>query len=388
MTSLLRVAPLLAALSAPFSAPLSAQAIAERALPPSQRTFAHEFTSAGSAVALASGSLIVGDMSETSLVFLDGETGSGRLVGRIGSGPLEFRSVGQLLQLPGDTVALYDVVQARLLLVSPTGVPVRTERWGADVMAAISRPQPFAIDKRGRVYGIQLPKFVPAQGMVIPDTLPVVRMASLTAAKTDTIAIVRQGQSTTTQPNMGADGKIHVKMPLAMLLPADEPVLLPDGRLIILRGDRYVVEWVSESGAPRVSAPVPSTRLPVTAADKRAIATETRALMETGMKAGARMLPAGQAMPELVVDEPETWPAQKPHFSRGSRAGTDGRLYVPVPCAAPAARCLDVLDAQAKRVARYKLPATGRLLAAGAGVIYVVVKDEDDLEFVHQHRIP
>jgi hypothetical protein len=177
-------------------------------------------------------------------------------------------------------------------------------------------------------------------------------------------------------------------MPMSMILPADEPVVLPDGRLAVLRGDRYVVEWIADGAAPKVSAPVPSTRAPLSAADKKVIADETRALMQSSMKQGARMLPAGQTMPELVVDEPAAWPATRPHFVRGARAGFDGRLYVPVMCVSAADKCIDVLDASAKRVARYRLPKGSRFLAAGAGVVYVISKDEDDLEYVHVHRIP
>ncbi len=379
---------LAAAATALMSSSVAAQAIAERPLPAPTRTFTYEFTNVVAVQPLPGGSLLAADMNDMNLVYLDGRTGAGRVVGRTGSGPLEYRTVGQLLLLPGDTVAMYDAAQARMLLVSPTGAPVRTVSWGTDMLAALSRPQIFATDRRGRVYGLQLPPLDPQRGMIVPDTLPVVRMASITATRIDTIARVWQGQEMRAQPSMGADGKIHMAMPLTLLLPADEPAVLPDGRLAVVRGDRYVVEWIAEDGTRRSSAPVPSTRLPVTAADRKNIADETRTQAEAGMKQGARMLPAGTAMPELVLDEPPSWPATRPHFNRGVRAGTDGRLFVPVPCVAAGARCLDVLDTQAKRVARYKLPKSGRVLAAGTGVIYVVAKDEDDLEYVYVHRIP
>ncbi len=373
--------------SLPLAA-MAAQPIAERQLPAPTRTFSYEFTNAQFVQPLKSGSLLVSDGSDMNVVYLDTRTGAGRLVGRTGSGPLEYRTAGQILLLPGDTTALYDAAQARLLLISPAGEPVRTVRWGADVTALLTRPQPFAVDQRGRVFGVQLPPLSPETGMVIPESLPVVRMASLTATRIDTLTRASQGQSYSAMPSMGADGKIHMTMPLSMVLPADEPVLMPDGRLAILRGDRYVVEWFADGVAPKVSAPVPSARTALSAADKKAIGDETRTLMQSQMKQGARMLPAGAVMPDLVVDEPPGWPETRPHFLRGAKSGFDGRLYVPVMCVSAADKCFDVLDAQAKRVARYRLPKQGRLLAAGAGVVYVISKDEDDLEYVNVHRIP
>lgn len=365
-----------------------AQPIAERPLPSATREFSYEFTNAVVVQPLRSGSVFVSDGSDATLVFLDARTGAGRVVGRIGSGPLEYRTAGQLLLLPGDSVAMYDVAQARMLIVSPTGQPVRTQSWGSDIMSALARPQPFGVDSRGRVFGLQLPPISPQSGMTIPESLPIARLASMTASRTDTVGRASQGQSYSAAPSMGADGKIHMAMPLSMILPADEPVVLPDGRLAVLRGDRYVVEWIADGAPPKVSAPVPSTRAPLSAADKKVIGDETRELMRTSMKAGARMLPAGQTMPEIVVDEPASWPTTRPHFLRGARAGFDGRLYVPVMCASAAEKCMDVLDASAKRVARYRLPKGSRLQAAGAGVVYLVGKDEDDLEYVRIHRIP
>ncbi len=380
--TLLAVAPIAPVATAP------AQAVAERALPATTRTFNYEFTNAAVVQPLRSGSLLVSDASEMSVVYLDSRTGAGRVVGRTGSGPLEYRTPGQLLLLPGDTTAVYDAMQARLLLISPAGQPIRTVSWGTDVMALLSRPQPFAIDGRGRVFGLQLPPITPGAGFVIPESLPVVRMGSLTATRVDTIASVSQGQSFNPTPGMGADGKIHMAMPLSMVLPADEPLLLPDGRLAILRGDRYVVEWISDGASSKVSAPIASSRNALSAADRKAISDETRAALDANMKMGARMLPAGATMPQIVIDEPDRWPETRPHFQRGAKAGLDGRLYVPVMCVSAADKCFDVLDAQAKRVARYRLPKKGRLLAAGNGEVYVVSKDEDDIEYVNVHRIP
>jgi hypothetical protein len=50
--------------------------------------------------------------------------------------------------------------------------------------------------------------------------------------------------------------------------------------------------------------------------------------------------------------------------------------------------CVDVLDANGRRLARWRLPAEARFLAAGKGTIYAVTKDEDDLQYLNVYRVP
>lgn len=104
------------------SATVSAQPIAERPLPAATRTFDHEFTNALFVQPLKSGSMLESDGSDMTVVYLDNRTGSGRVVGRTGSGPLEYRTAGQLLLLPGDTVARFRLPKRSRLLAAGTGV--------------------------------------------------------------------------------------------------------------------------------------------------------------------------------------------------------------------------------------------------------------------------
>ena len=371
------------------AAPARAQPpIAERPLPAPARTWSHEFTNVLLVQPLADGSAFALDIGEAMVVRLDARTGAAARVGRTGAGPLEYRQPGQMVRLPGDTIVIYDSQLARLLYVSPQGAPVRSTPYAKDIVSALGKPQPLFADARGHWYGLVLPPLTPGKPFTLQDSMPVARMDGATAATWDTVTrVVFQGQAGMT-PTMGGDGKLHLALPLADLLPADDLTLLPDGRLVVLRGDRYALEWYGADGGRQRTVTVGGTRYPITAADRARIAADTRRTLEDAIKLQLRNAPAGAQIPEIVIDDPATWPERTPLTRRGMRAGDDGRLYVPVSCQRVSLVCVDVLDANGTRLARWRLPEGARFLAAGRGTLHVVTKDEDDLQYVNVYRVP
>lgn len=80
--------------------------------------FPHGFTRVKALRALSSGRVIVVDSRDRRLLILDWERGTVSDVARAGSGPLEIRTPIELLDMPGDTTWVSDVVNWRWLVES------------------------------------------------------------------------------------------------------------------------------------------------------------------------------------------------------------------------------------------------------------------------------
>lgn len=48
----------------------------------------------------------------------------------------------------------------------------------------------------------------------------------------------------------------------------------------------------------------------------------------------------------------------------------------------------DVFDSSARLVRRVELPSRSRMLGFGEGTLYLVVRDDDDLEHLRRYRVP
>jgi hypothetical protein len=220
--------------------------------------------------------------------------------------------------------------------------------------------------------------------MQIPDSVEVLRFDPRGTGPRSAIAKVRF--PTSGRPDMRVEGQV-IKYTMAYpgLVTADSWVAFPDGRVAIVHGANYTVEFIAPDGRRTTSRPIAYDRIPVTAADREAeMALAKRQLAEQS-RAVQRSMPAGFTL-DINMTPPESWPSEYPALAPlQALASPDGRLWVQRSAPARLDRQRwDVIDANGVLVARWLLPTGIRLVGVGAGVVYTVRVDEDDLQYVQR----
>jgi hypothetical protein len=88
--------------------------------------------------------------------------------------------------------------------------------------------------------------------------------------------------------------------------------------------------------------------------------------------------------------EPSEWPDRLPAFlSNALHFATDGTLWIQRTTAdASAPPTFDLIGPASTIIGRMVLPAKTRLVGFGAGTVYVVRIDDDDLEYLQRYRLP
>jgi hypothetical protein len=386
-----RAFAVLVALTAPASAP--SQSVQSRTLAPKpDAEFAEPFTALAAVRELSDGRLIVIDAQDKTAQLVDATLKTAQKVGRQGSGPGEYQMPFQLLPAPADTTLLFDLMGARFVVIDRSGKAVNTIS-----LVTLGPPGvpigPTSVkgeDAQGRLLYQGLNFSLGPAGPVFGDSAPVLRYAFSTK-KVDTLAWAR-----TVAPKMqlgqGAAGRassVRVGPPAFPVV--DEWGLLPDGRVVILRGKDYRVDFVD--GAKTTTARVAYEPVKVTDADKeeyRETLKKTQEAMRKAMgdAAASRGLPANTPMPSLQVDEPSEWPAVKPPFTQGALLiAPNGQVWVSrLGVARAKTSTWDVLDRTGKLVYRFTLPEKHKLVGIGAHALYVVRIDEDDLQYLQRYK--
>lgn len=333
-------------------------------------------------IELRDGRLLVHDTKEKRLSVADFAAHTLTDVSREGSGPTEFRSALALTHALGDSIWLYDLVAQRVLVIAPDGRPVRTELFAnsGDPMAMVTRPMIREHDAAGRAYGEVRSMSFSEGRMSFSDSVVIVRTVG---ARRDTLAVM---PSFVRAPSF--DGE-SIKMRVPGFPPADAWGVFPDGRVMVVRGERYVPEIILANGVRRTAAALPFPRVAVTAADRTKLMQETRKAMEEGMNIG-RALSGGAQMPRLDVLEPEQWQTTKPPLA-GTVILVDSKLRAWVPVLrrpADAGERFELLDADGRYLDSVVLPKDVTLLGFGRGVVYTQQKDEDELLWLQRHPLP
>lgn len=330
---------------------------------------------------LKDGRVIVADAKDRLVWIGDFANGSVTQFSRQGSGPGEYGSASGLFAGPGDSTMLVDMGNRRLVVIDATGRPAgeRTFPTFATIgtRRLIVRAPEFA-DARGVLYAAALPALGPGAGLSATDSMFVVR---LTATGVDSIAPMVMPPSKPRTTNV--DGRVMTSSGRNPLASIDGWAVAPDGRVALVRGADYHVDWFARG--ERVSGrPVPITRLPVRDADK---ADVTNPANQKQASFSANGVSATMNMPAPQFDDwPEVLPAFRP---RSPVVSPDGRLWVErFRAAGDSVPVFDVFDATGNAVARLTLPRRTRLIGFGAETLYLVRIDDDDLQHVERFRMP
>lgn len=368
----------LTCVSIAFAPVVAPSAQTPRVLDRSQIELAEPFTNVGSVRELSDGRVIVVDNGDRAVYVVDFTAGTSTQIGRPGGGPSEYRNPGILLPLPGDTTLLADAGNRRLLVIGPSATPIATltDMWPMTDGAPGTR-LPRGIDGRGRGYFLASAATVGANGAIVPaDSAQLVR-APRGSKVDEALGYVRLAPrriSTTTKD--GAIASVNIVIPPFPAQDAWQP--FPDGAVALVRVHDYRVDWMLPDGRRVTGRPIPFTPVKVTQQDKNKRAggaSATRGTAPAGKAAGA----------PPAID----WPELKPPFAwTGVLAGSDGRVWVQRYGPATDSRArYDVIDRRGVVVAKVDVPNDGRIVGFGAKSIYVVRKDEDDLQYLQRFAL-
>ncbi len=398
--------------------------------------------------ALPGGRVLVNDNLGRKVVMFEPGLGSFKVVADTTSATANAYSsrAGGLVAYKGDSTLFVDPTSLSMLVIDSKGSITRVMSVPRpnEAQSLIGGPSGTpGFDAQGRlVYrappnfritpppGGDMSKFVMPQ---IPDSAAVVRIA-LDTRKVDTVAFLKT-QKTNVSMSQGADGRMSVTSTLNPMQVIDDWAVTADGRVAIVRGQEYRIDWIDGTGAVAASNKVPFAWRHLDDSTKVAFIDSTRAAMETlrqqaltrmqaggggaagiaaaapglaaaagiemGAMAGIRMEfragpgdgprgaapgasngappaggPANITIPPLNFVNPSELPDYAPPFTAGAvRGDLDGNVWIRTSNVFGGGSVYDIVNAKGELTDRVLLPA-GRVIAGfGKGVVYMGVRD-------------
>lgn len=383
-----------AALALFFVSPAFAQSVPVRDLPKPSREIEDPFSIVSGVLELKPGQVLAIDGTEMSLLLVDFAKGTRTTVGRQGSGPGEYRAPAGLLRVRGDTIWVLDAMLQRITAFNPDLTPGTTfPMLMLDQSTMTVLTAPFFTDRTGKLYSsaMKIQAGVGGGGndmqMTIPDSVGVVTFDARQAARTE---VVKVRFPVSGKPQISRAGTaIKYTMAFPGFVASDPWTVFPDGRIAIIRGATYQVEFIAPDGKKTTGPRIAYEPIKLTPADQKAEMDEAKRLMEEQGKMAQKMLPAGMTM-DFELTAPASWPATYPALGAlNAFAAPDGRLWVrrAIPFRVGREQW-DVIDASGKLVQSWRLPPKTTIAAVGQGVVYSVRTDEDDLRYLQRVEIP
>jgi hypothetical protein len=377
-----------------LATPAFAQSVPVRDLPKPTREIDDPFSMVSAALEVKPNQVLAVDATEMSLLLVDFAKGSRTTIGRQGSGPGEYRAPAGLFRVRGDTIWVLDAMLQRIVAFNPDLSPGTTfPMLLLDQSTMTVLTAPFFSDRAGRLYSsaMKIQAGVGGGGndmqMTIPDSVGIVTFDPRQAQRKE---ITKVRFPVSGKPEISRAGNsMKYTMAYPGLIASDPWAVFPDGRIAIVRGATYTIEFVSPDGKKSVAGRVAYEPVKVTAADQKAELDEARRQMQEQGKMAQKMLPAGFSM-DFELLPPANWPANYPAVGAlGLLAAPDGRLWVKRAIPFRVGReQWDVIDAAGKHVASWRLPPKTTIVAVGQGVVYSVRTDEDDLRYLQRVEIP
>ena len=392
MTALALAVPVIAQ-----TTPAASQDVSEHTLDGPTATFPEGFGAVRGVRELPDGRVLVSDGLGKAVVVWD-LTGGADTIGGIGGGPAEYQLPDGLWALPDGKTLLVDLGNGRLtelgadlsfgktmpIAQAPPGDPEpRNPQAVQRRMRQTSFVLPRGVDREGRIYYQDL-------GMGMTDSVPVKRFDPETGGS-EAVGKVKGPELKRTES--GGAGNQNVQIQQVPLAPQDAWGVAWDGRVAMVRGDDYHLEWVLPDGQVVRGQPVAYRPLPIRTADKEEWAEDlaTNGLgirveiengqRRTGFSRGGRG--GGSAIDSY------DWPETKPAFrSAGVRVSWDGDAWVERHVPAGEARTFDVFGADGNLKARVRLPEDRELGAFGDGTIYLIRSDEFDFNWLERYELP
>jgi hypothetical protein len=356
----------LCALLSTLAVSLQAQVPETRRLSPPTAQVPEEFTNLTSLRELSDGRVLVTDRRDARLAVVDFSTVSVKAIGRLGSGPAEYQTLGPVVSLSGDSSLVVDVGNLRWLILVEDKI-VATLPPNTPAIQAVQFWVPFGADLRGHVLSTVLRR--DGSAMARTDSADLVLIERATG-RSQLVGAVRYGLPTQSSREMSGlpEGRgVSISRP-PFNIREEQPLLFPDGWIAVARYEPYRVDWRSPNGEWRKGSPLPVRPVPLTAREREAY---------------IRRFPRARGATE--------WPVNVPPFDKTFPllVSPDGSLVIPrVPTAREPEPRYDIIDRKGILRAYLVLPVGQRLLALGARQAYVVVTDSDGIERLQRHNWP
>ncbi len=381
-----------------FTSSGTAAEMQQQSLGDPQAVFPEPFSRIVGLRELSDGRVLIADRLERHVSFIDFASGEVDQVGRRGQGPGEYESPTGLLPLAADASMLVDFGTMRMTRVEPNGR--LTESWPLlSTDGAIQIVRPTASDAQGNVYHSQAGTFnfqAGQSGAAPNDSAPVMRW-NLETDTPDTVATLYAPLGLTSSSGRGhgsgfsfntAGGARITGLQQTPFQPRDTWTVTADGRVAVVRASEYRVDWYAPDGRLTGGPVVDYDPIRITKAEKEAWADQQGSRQMTmrvmgGSGGGSRTMQA----PRPDVDEID-FPEFKPPFGDNAASVTpDGTVWVRRSQRHDESRALyDVFDAAGERVRQVRLEENRQVVGFGAGVVYVVVTDDDDLQWLERYK--
>ena len=216
------------------------------------------FTSVSGARLLADGSLIVADPGARELVRVSGRGSVLRVLGRVGSGPNEYRAPQQILPQPRSQSMLVDAGQRRVMLLDSLGRFIRAIPFPPGASGLSSA---VGADSLGRVVFASVPAMPPTSRVLRilrwrPGSAEPTGAAGAGFGSLDTLGTIQGAQllqvaSRGATGRRGANGAVSFRyVPYSA---EDNVAVLPDGQVVVARAETGRLEWLDAQGRAQVS---------------------------------------------------------------------------------------------------------------------------------------
>jgi hypothetical protein len=294
-----------------------------------------------------------------------------------------FNVLSGLFHFGGDTLAAFGRAQGRYYPFTTGGaapsvpLPAAPPRPASRMPSAsdfLPPPAPSAADDRGNLYGLAMAMPDVAHGQFTPsDTQAVVRM-DRALTRFDTLGWIHDSRMSATMER-DSSGQTHMVMTPNLFAPIDAWAVLPDGRVAIVRGVDFHIDWTSLAGThssspalPHVVRTFPDSEWARLA--RASVLVRTAPAPSDAGRLGLPPIPAPPMAPGLVTIGPLRRPAHIPFFSTVLGA-PDSTLWIAVPADSGSATYL-VVGETGSPVARMELPRGSRVVAFGTHSVYVI----------------
>jgi|CXWL01.1.fsa_nt_gi hypothetical protein len=318
------------------------------------------FARVGSVVELPGDSLrvVVQDVGERRIVVVNFRDGSRQQVGHSGGGPREYRNPGRLFPQPNGWPLFQDGRSGKLLRLVEGGRAL--EEFLLDPRKFGARPLVLGLESAGRVV-------IRADGLE-GGAIDSSAVLSWTVGEEEATKLATMATGVALAEN-GPGGMTLRRNAATPFAPATAQVVLPNGAVALVSSTPYQVTTIAPNGVRSVGPAFPWQPIPVTAADRAALAQSSAGPPQSGFGGNST------SVPRLPGDP---LPTTKPPFSGADavRVAPDGVIWVaknraaddPVPTFDLFSR-----DRVITRVVR--LPAERILLGFGRGVLFLGHRD-------------
>jgi hypothetical protein len=364
----------LAGLTVQFAGIVNAQQPKRITLPLANAESEVTFTQVTSVRELDDGSLLVTDRRENRLVHLTWRSGNETVLGRVGNGPGEYRIVGQLYPLSGDSTLFIDSYNGRWNLL--VGTRFAHSFSESRPVNRLFNGREAGADRFGNVLAVRAFAHPGRQQLHATADSLVILLANWTSERIDTIARVRGSRSLhqTLPPRGGRPASFIGGNPLRS---EDQALLFPDGWIAVARIAPYSVDWRTREGRWLKGSPLPFNAVKVNDREK--------------CRAYARYFGTRRPCEPSIL---EGWPAIVPPFIPNLReptlmAAPDGSLVIARLSTATSNRNrYDVVDRNGRLAGVVELAQNEVLIGFGAKSAFVVVTDDLDVQTLKRHPWP